>query len=397
MNFAPLDFSRAQKPVSRTLLAAIGVLTLIAILSSSQVRPAAAQVRNQKLESALQHAHAFAGSGSRYSVQLLEKEGLVQVSNYPLNPPKNRIKDAILAARALIKYSPTQFTNVSVRYVDPSNSNYYSEMIVTAKDITALSVGTSSMEDLIKAAMVIDVGAQDNQTSILNKYLLVAEKQMGENNYWEAEQVVDAALRAVGAPPSEQSRLTQDMLNLADGLDARGDLERAERVLRRVLDVRALSGRLDDADAERTIDHLTALYISDKRYSDAIEMLNKLISNPNLSQLNNPVAFANNLERLGVCHYKSKNYDQAMSEFTQVVALKRQQKGDHSPSLAMALEELGDTYKAQGQNTDAQSNYKEAHAIYDHAVVSNNRIDKMDYAVYFAHVKQLDQKLSAKQ
>jgi tetratricopeptide (TPR) repeat protein len=253
------------------------------------------------------------------------------------------------------------------------------------------------MDDLLKGAQIIDIGPQDNQTSMLNKYLIVAEKQMGENNYWEAEQVVDAALRAVGERPTEQSRLTQDMLNLADGLDARGDLERAERVLKKVLEVRAQNGRLDDPDAERTIDHLTELYISDKRYSDALEMLNKLISNPNLSQINNPVAFANNLERLGVCHFKNKNYDQALSEFSQVVALKRQQKGDRSPALAMALEELGDTYKAQGQNTDAQSNYKEAHAIYDHAVVSSSRVDKMDYAVYSAHVKQLDKKISTKQ
>jgi tetratricopeptide (TPR) repeat protein len=183
------------------------------------------------------------------------------------------------------------------------------------------------------------------------------------------------------------------MISLADGLDARGDLERAERVLRRVLDVRALSGKLDDADADRTIDHLTNLYISDKKYTQALDMLDKLMSNPSLSEQSNPSAFANNLERVGMCHFRSSNYDKALDEFLQVVKLKRAQHGENSPALARALEELGDTYKAKGQDGDAKSNYKQAHAIYDHAVVSTSRLDKMDFDVYNAHVKQLDQKL----
>jgi tetratricopeptide (TPR) repeat protein len=397
MKLPLLNLSGARRLVSICALAAAAYCPLDSALLSIFAAPALAQERNQKLETILQHARAFSGSGARFTVQLLEKEGFVQVFNYPLNPTRNLIKDAILAARVMINYSPTQFTTVAVRYLDPANSAHYSEVIVTAKDITSLSVGTSSMDDLIKTARIVDISQQDSKTSILNKYLVVAETLMTESNYWEAEQVVDAAIRAVGAPPTDQSRLTQVMISLADGLDARGDLERAEHVLKKVLEVRAQNGRLDDADADRTIEHLTQLYISDKRYSDAVDMLNKLISNPNLSQANNPAAFANNLERLGICHYKTKSFDRALTEFTQVVALKRSQNGDKSPALAMALEELGDTYKALGQGNDAQANYKEAHAIYDHAVVSNSRIDKMDYAVYSAHVKQLDQKLSTKQ
>ncbi|MBS2007621.1 MAG: tetratricopeptide repeat protein [Cyanobacteria bacterium SZAS TMP-1] len=355
------------------------------------------QDRNPKLEAVLHHGRAFAGSSASYSVQLIEKEGLIQVANYASRDARNRIKDAIFAARCLINYSPTQFTAVATRYLEPSSSAYYSEVLVTAKEITSLSVGTSTLEDLIKNAAVIDIGPQDNQTSILNKYLTVAEKQMSESNFWEAEQVVDAALRAVGTAPPDQSRLTQDMLNLADGLDARGDLERAERVLKRVLDVRAQNGNLDDADAERTINHLTDLYVSDKRYGDAVEMLNRLMSNPALSQSANPRAYANNLERLAVCHYKSKNYDQALTELTQVVALRRQNAGEYSTALALALEELGDTYQAQGQTATARDNYKAAHAIYDHAVVSRSRAEKMDYQNYYAHVKQLDVKMGKTQ
>jgi len=392
--FAHLSY--ACKPVRIAVLAVAACLTLILPLALIYPFPAPAQERNQNLESALQRAHAFAGGGGRYSVQLLEKEGFVQVSNYPFNPPAPRIKDAIVAARTLVSYSPTQFTTIAVRFLDPSMGGHYSEVIVTAKDITSLSVGTSSIDDLIRTARVIDVGPQDSKSNILDKYLSIAEKLMAENNYWEAEQVVDASLRAVGTP-GDQSRLTQDMLSLADGLDARGDLERAERVLKKVLDVRAQSGKLDDPDANRTIDHLTQLYISDKRYSDAMDMLNKLMSNPNLSQINNPSAFASNLERMGICHFRSKDYDKALSDFTQVVTLKRTQQGDNSPAVAMALEELGDTYKAQGQEGDALSNYKQAHAIYDHAVVSKSRLDKMDWDVYSAHVRQLDQKLGKKQ
>jgi len=393
-----MTLSRGKRKIYCGFVAAS--MALVSLVGLVGLVPVAAQERNQKLEGVLHHARAFAGSGASYSVQLIEKEGLVQVAHYN-NPQgnisRNRARDAIFAARTLINFSPTQFTTVAVRYLDPTNSGYYSEVLVTAKDITSLSVGTSTLDDLIKNAQIVDVGAGDNQTSILNKYLTIAEKQMGEGNYWEAEQVVDSALRAVGTAPSEQSRLTQDMLVLADGLDARGDLERAERVLKRVLDVRAQNGRLDDPDAERTINHLTDLYISDQRYNDAAEMLNKLMSNPSLSQVSNPRAFANNLERLGVCHYKSKNYDQALTEFTQVVALKRQNYGEYSTALATALEELGDTYRAQGQSNDARDQYKQAHAILDHAVVSRSRLEKMDYQNYSARVKMLDEKLGKKQ
>ena len=354
--------------------------------------PAKPSNRVPKLESVLQHNHIFGHTGARYSVQIIEKDGLIQISGYPANT-KARIKDAILAARALINYSPTQFTIVVTRYIDARSPNYFTAVIVTARDITSLSVGTSTMDDLIKSANVVDVGPQDNQTSILNKYLTIAEKQMVDGNYWEAEQIVDAALRAVGNAPNEQSRLTQDMLTLAEGLDARGDLERAEHVLKKVLEVRTQNGRLDDPDAERTIDHLTDLYIGDKKYSEAQELLNRLISDPSLNESTNPTAYANNLERLGICHFKASNFDQALTEFTKVVALKRQQAGEDSPALAMALEELGDTYKAQGQTGTAQTYFKQAHAIYDHAVVSRNRKEKMDFPIYDAHVRKLDAKL----
>jgi tetratricopeptide (TPR) repeat protein len=183
------------------------------------------------------------------------------------------------------------------------------------------------------------------------------------------------------------------MITLADGLDARGDFDRAERVLKRVLEVRAQNGNLDDADANRTIDHLDNLYTSDKRYKEAEEMVERMINNPALSQATNPSAYANNLERLAVIHFKNKEVEKALSELTQVVALKKAQRGEQSPELAIAYEELGDTYRAQGQNADARSYFMMAHAIYDHAVVNKVRTDKMDYSVYYGHVKQLDEKL----
>ena len=159
------------------------------------------------------------------------------------------------------------------------------------------------------------------------------------------------------------------------------------------MEVRAQNGNLDDADANRTIEHLANLYTSDKRFKEAEEMVQRMIANPALGESANPAAYANNLERLAVIHYKNKEYDKALGEFTKVVSLKKAQRGEQSPELAIAYEELGDTYKAQGQNSDAQSYFKMAHAIYDHAVVNRVRSDKMDYSVYYGHVKQLDEKL----
>jgi hypothetical protein len=69
------------------------------------------------------------------------------------------------------------------------------------------------------------------------------------------------------------------------------------------------------------------------------------------------------------------------------------EQGGENPRLAQAFEKMGDLYRSQGKRSDALTYYKRARAIYDKAVVSRKMAEKIDYQVYNAHLRQIDDKL----
>jgi hypothetical protein len=71
----------------------------------------------------------------------------------------------------------------------------------------------------------------------------------------------------------------------------------------------------------------------------------------------------------------------------------KESNGESRISLANTFETLGDLYRIQGKRGDAQNYYKKARAIFDRAVVSRKPNEKIDYQVYHAHLRQLDDKL----
>ncbi len=343
------------------------------------------------LESALHRSHVFA---SRHSprVKLIEKQAMVEVFHMPPDQTARR-KAAIAAARVLVNYAPAQFATVSVKFYDGANPSSYSDVIVNARDITSLSSGTTTMDELAANVPVIDIAPGDTQATMFNKYLGAAEKQIDQGHYWEAEQIVDSTSRAHGLPSEAASRFTKDMISLADGFDNWGDPDRAEKVLRKIIDQRDISNNLSDSDADRSIRHLVDLLIDGKRYKEAEELLSKLLNNPSLSQSANPQAYANNLERMAICHIRTGQYAQAETELNQVLAIKQRSGGESSPAIAQTLEGMADLYKSQGKRAEALSYYKRARSIYDHAVVNRKSGEKMDYQAYNAHLKQIDDKL----
>ena len=363
--------------LSLAIAASTGPFTLCALADSAG------------LHHALESANVYHGNnGAR--VNLVDKQAVVEVFHYAADSTARR-KAAIFAARALVNYAPAQFTTVAVKYFDGSSRANYSEIIVNARDITSLSVGTAKLEDLIAAVPQIDITSSDNQTSIFNKYLGAAEKQIEQGHFWEAEQMIDAVSRTHGTPHDASGRFTKDMITLADGFDTWGDPDRSEKVLRKIVEHRETTNSLTDADADRSIEHLVDLLIDNKREKEAEELLTRLLNNPSLSQTSNPEAYAANLERLALCHLKLGQHEQAERELAQVISLKEQ--GGENPRLAQAFEKMGDVYRGQGKRNEALSYYKKARAIYDKAVVSRKMTEKIDYQVYNAHLRQIDDKL----
>jgi tetratricopeptide (TPR) repeat protein len=345
---------------------------------------------NSGLTAALHKAKVFPAS-SGATVSLIDRQAVVEVFHVAADGAARR-KAAIFAARALVNYAAGQFNTIAVKFYDQSGTASYSEIIVNARDITSLVVGTIKLDELAVAVSQVDISPSDSKVSIFNKYLGAAEKQIEQGHYWEAEQIVDSAARIHGNPPETNGRFTRDMISLAEGFDTWGDPERAEAVLRKIVDHREATNSLNDSDADLSIQHLVDLLLEGKRYSEAEQLLIKLASNPSLSQAANPRAYATNLERLALCHIATAQYPQAESELNQVVGLK-ESNGESSISLANTFETLGDLYRIQGKRGDAQNYYKKARAIFDRAVVSRKPNEKIDYQVYHAHLRQLDDKL----
>jgi len=375
--------------LSSTLVVFLLAFLFASLLASFNL--AALADSDTNLDSALQRAHIFSGNQNAHA-KLVDKQALIDVYHMAADQTARR-KAAVAAARVLVNYAPAQFATVSVKFYQGSNTSSYCDVIVNARDITSLSAGTTSVDELAANVPLVDIAPGDSQASIFNKYLGAAEKQIDQGHFWEAEQIVDSVSRSHGLPNEAAGRFTKDMISLADGFDNWGDPERAEKVLRKIIDHRDGANSLNDSDADRSIQHLVDLLIDAKRYKEADELLTKLLNNPSLSQSANPQAYANNLERLAFCHIKTGQYPQAETELNQVLSIKQQAAGDSSPATAQTLEGMGDLYKAQGKGNDARSLYKRARAIYDHAVVNRKGGEKMDYQVYNAHLKQIDDKL----
>jgi len=367
----------------------IGSLIPVVVLGVAFGSMAQAQSASGLTE-ALHKARVFPpSSGARAS--LVGRQAVIEVFHNSADAFSRR-KAAISAARALVNYAAGQFNTVSVKFHEQSGSTSYSEVIVNARDITSLSVGTIKLDELAANVSQVDIGPADSKADIFNKYLGAAEKQIDQGHFWEAEQIVDSAARIHGNPPETNGRFTKDMITLAEGFDTWGDPERAEAVLRKIVDHRETTNSLNDADADRSVQHLVDLLLEGKRYAEAEQLLTKLVSNPSLSKSTNPQAYAANLERLAQCHIATAKYTEAESELNEVVSLK-ESSGESSISLAKTFEGLGDLYRTQGKRADAQSYYKRARAIFDHAVVSRKLSEKIDYQTYHAHLRQIDEKL----
>lgn len=364
-------------------------LILSILLGSTFEQPLLAE-SSSTLTAVLQKARVFPSSNGAI-VRLVDRQAVVEVFHNSSDVAARR-KVSIYAARALVDYAAGQFNTVAVKFYDQGGTASYSEIIVNARDITSLAVGTIKVDELATNVSQVDVGPNDSKASIFNKYLGAAEKQIEQGHFWEAEQIVDSAARAHGNPPETNGRFTRDMINLAEGFNTWGDPERSESVLRKIVDHRDATNSLNDEDADRSVQHLVDLLVEGKRYAEAEQLLTKLLNNPSLSQSTNPQAYAANLERLALCHIATAQYQQAEGELTLVASLK-ESSGANKISLAKTFEAIGDLYRSQGKRGDAQSYYKRARAIFDHAVVSRKPSEKIDYQVYHAHLRQLDDKL----
>lgn len=337
----------------------------------------------------LNRSHIF----THCSLAVLGRQALITV--YSPGDESSRRKQAVAAARLLVNNAPAQFTTIFVRYYDNAGAVSYCEVIVNTRDITSLSVGTARLDDILSQLSVIYAQSGESAAQIFDKYLGAAEKQMDLGNFWEAEQIVDAASATHGTPAdtNTSSRFTRDMLNLADSFDCWGDPDRAERILRRLLEHRSSVGNLADLDGDRSVQHLFDLLMANKRYQDAETFLQTMLGNPSLAADCQPALYAANLERMALCHGRMGRNEQSAGEFAQAISILQSHGGEYSSRLARCLEEMADSLASQGKSADARASLLRARSIYDHAIVSRSPAERIDYQLYSAHVKQIEEKL----
>lgn len=383
-----------NKLKGKNIVLSVKLLMLLALLCASPPAPSLAAAplsMSTSLIDVLHHSHIFGHAAVTLSTS--GKRAAVTVNGFGCDDAARR-KQAVAAARVLVNSAPAQFTTIFVRYLDSPAAVPYCEVLVNVRDITSLAVGTARLDDILSQLSVVYVQPGQSASQVLDQYLGAAEKQMDLGNFWEAEQIVDAATAVSGRVPEGSSgRFTRDMINLADSFDCWGDSDRAERILRQLIDHRIGLGNLADADGDRSVQHLCDLFTSNKRYQDAETFLQSLLANPALSQTANPQRYAANMERLALIHSRMGQYDQAGSELAAATTVLQGQVGEYSSNLARCYEEMADILTNQGKRDDARASLMRARSIYDHAIVSRIASERIDYQIYNAHVKQIEEKL----
>ena len=405
--------------VSSVLISSVlisGVLAAPALAQSDFVRPAVEVPQLKAMQASpdlgvtnlsrvLLHARVFKGASP--TVLVSEKQAIVTINGYYARGDSIlRRKDAVLAAKAIINYSPTQFAAVSVRYIEPASSGSYIEDIVSAREITSLTVGTIKLDDLANQIIELSVSAFDSPAALFNKYLTGVELAISRGDFWEAGVLVDAM---PDSPAGDLGRFTSDMLVLSSGFDSYGDSTRSTRFLVRAVSLLRQAGRLCDSQGDQLIERLVGLYLQDNRFEPAQSLLTGLLTEIPASA--NQSMYCGNLERLALVYMKSGQAARAEAPLQEALTIR--QAAGVDANLAKTMESLGDVYAATGRRGDAQALYLKAKAIYDHAVVSRsvtsgaggvfgrsgsgsatgNSGTYMDFQVYRGHIKQLQEKL----
>lgn len=314
----------------------------------------------------------------------------VEVFHYPNVDEKTEKIDALLIARTLLHVEPGSVDSIVTRFFHDSQPSSYVDVIVSNRDIVGADAGIMSADELLAGIGVVAIRANDSVEQRFAKYCQAADVALRSEDFREAENLFQQSYKEAPDAARNDPKYLAGVVSLAHAYSGREDDADEARVYQSVL--QALPTTTTE-EVLRPVRDTFTYYFGKKDYKNA-ETIAKALTGLETNAGGNPsVQYANDLQLLASCHRMQGRTAEARKEYEETLLIRRNQLGDHHPSLAEVLEGIGDCYVDEKNPVAAQEYFKQAKVAYDHAVVTKEPKFRISYEVYRSVMSRLNGKM----
>ncbi len=314
----------------------------------------------------------------------------VEIYHYPNIDEKTQKIDALLIARTVLHVEPGSLDSIVTRFFHDSEPGAYVDVIVSNRDIVGADAGIMSADELLSGIGVVAIRANDSVEQRFGKYCQAADVALRAEDYREAENLFQQSYKEAPDAARNDPKYLSGVVSLAHAYSGREDDQDEARVYQSVLD--ALPTTTSE-EVLRPIRETYTYYFGKKDYKNAETIAKTLTTlEANGSGSPNP-QYATDLQLLAACHRMQRRTAEARKEYEETLLLRRNQLGEHHPSLAEVLEGIGDCYVDEKNPVAAQEYFKQAKVAYDHAVVTKETKFRISYEVYRSVMSRLNGKM----
>jgi tetratricopeptide (TPR) repeat protein len=344
------------------------------------------------MEQAISKSKVLRGYGYA-SCRLMNKQAIVDVFHFKGDLNASARKLAISLAKVMVNYAPAQFYIVSVRFHGEANEYPYQEYIVASRDITSLNAGSINYADMVATLPGMRVEGVGALPDVAGRYINIADEMTVAGKYWEAEQVLTQLSREGMVRHETSSDYLTSLTSLANAFDNWGDPDKGEACLLKAYELGNNEFLGFDQEAmQHAVSALVKLQIQEQRYSLADEELRHILQRPEVLAGSDvgKASRAHYLTLLGHLQQKIGQLNDALAQGKVAWELRGGQQNAKTISL---LEFLGDVSRDLGKTKEAKDYYRQAKSACDKAILAHTDSERIDYLIYSARVKQIDEKL----
>ncbi|MBI1271859.1 hypothetical protein GC174_15650 [bacterium] len=354
--------------------------------------PARAQLSQEQLRESVIKARILPAS-TGLSLTLDRGNVLVEVRGYPSSKIQDKKIDAILITRRLVEADPANIKAVSTKYVEPSNPNAFTEIIVSNNEITGASAGAIDQGELLNGVIEVTIDSGDDTAHKIEKYVQAASRELDRNGLYEAEFYLNSAARLTPEAISYSSEYGSNLLRLAEAFRLRGDSAEQDKIYQSVSD--SIGSAKGTPGALSTFRKLRDNYIVQKQFDKAVTLAAGVIKLQD-NQGSVTADYQNDLLTLAICHRNLGDSKKAIAELEEI--LKHQEssaeKNASNKLMTTLYEELGDCYSLDNNAAKAQELYRKSKEFCDQAAVSRVESERISYDLYRFMVARLNAKIN---
>lgn len=354
--------------------------------------PARAQLSREQLKESVIKARIMPASAS---LSLTSDRGnvLIEVRGYPSSKIQDKKIDAILITRRLVEADPANIKAVSTKYLEPSNTNAFTEIIVSNNEITGASAGAIDQGELLNGVIEVTIDSGDDTAHKIDKYVQAASRELDRNGLYEAEFYLNSAAKLTPEAISCSSEYGSNLLRLAEAFRLRGDSAEQDKIYQTISE--SIGSAKGTQGALSTFRKLRDTYIVQKQFDKAITLAAGVIKLQE-NQGSISAEYDNDLLALAICHRNLGESKKAIAELEQILKHQQSSAEKHANSKMMTTlyEELGDCYSLDNNAAKAQEFYRKSKEFCDQAAVTRVESERIPYDLYRFMVARLNAKIN---